>query len=716
MSTALSIEGMTCATCVGRVEAALRKVPGVKAVRVNLASETATVDAPGVASAVLLEAVEKAGYGAVPKTDRTAGGRTKDREAWAVGVAIVLTLPLVLQMAAHVVGVPFHLSPWVELALATPVQLIFGWRFYVGAAKALRGATGNMDLLVALGTSAAYGYSAWQVFGATGGHLYFEGAAVVIALVRLGKWLEARAKRATGAAVEALLALRPATARVVEGGVERDISVDALRVGHVIALRPGESVPVDGRIVEGSSAVDEAMVTGEPVPADKRPGDMVIGGTINQSGRLLIAATAVGGATMLGRIVSAVEEAQGSKAPVELLVDKVSAVFVPAVIVIALLAFLGWWLAGDIEQATVAAVAVLVIACPCALGLATPAALIVGVGRGARLGLLIKDAGALEGLAEIDLVAFDKTGTLTEGKPSVETIVADNEARLIELAVSVQAASEHPLARALVAEGAARGIRPMPVTDFVARIGEGAIGTVGGDRVIIGKRSLLESEGTATSALADQAARLEGEGKTVIWVGVGGESALGLVALSDRIRPGARAAVASLKKLGVGAVLLTGDNALTGAAVGRAVGIDDVRAGLMPADKRTILATLAREGRKVAMVGDGINDAPALAEAKVGIAMGSGTDVAIEAAGVALLRPEPGLVADAVELARKTVRRVRENLFWAFVYNVVGVPLAALGLLNPLIAGAAMAASSVSVILNSLRLGGWRPSRTGAKP
>ena len=717
MSTALSIDGMTCATCVGRVEKALGRVPGVVAARVNLATESATIDAPGVAPALLIEAVERAGYGAKLKSEASpSASKADDREALAVFASLALALPLVLQMASHAAGVAFYLSPWTEFTLAAPVQFVFGWRFYVGAAKALRGASGNMDLLVALGTSAAFFYSAWQVLAASGGHLYFEAAAVVIALVRLGKWLEARAKRATTTAVRALIALRPATAHLVDGEAERDVPVENLKPGDFVALRPGETVPVDGKIARGSSAVDEAMVTGEPIPVDKAPGDTVVAGTINRSGRLVIETKAVGGATLLGRIVTAVEEAQGSKAPVELLVDKVSAVFVPVVVLVALATFAAWWIVGSFEEGIVAAVAVLVIACPCALGLATPAALIVGVGRAARLGLLIKDASALEGLAHVDTVAFDKTGTLTEGRPSVAAIIAEDENALLAAALPVQGASEHPLARALVEEGEKRGLGHRPAMSFEAKIGEGAVGLVEGKRVLVGRRRMLEAEGSATETYAADAERLESEGKTVVWVGLAGEEALGLIAYADRVRPSAKRAVDVLASLGVGSILLTGDNARTGAIVGWAVGIEDVRSGLMPGDKRRILQELAREGRSVAMVGDGINDAPALAEAQVGIAVGSGADVALETAGVALLRSDPALVADAVALARKTVGRIRENLFWAFVYNVVGIPAAALGLLSPMIAGAAMAASSVSVIANSLRLKRWRAVATGERP
>jgi len=717
MSTALSIDGMTCATCVGRVEKALGRVPGVVAARVNLATESAAIDAPGVAPALLIEAVERAGYGAKLKSEASpSASKADDREALAVFASLALALPLVLQMASHAAGVAFYLSPWTEFTLAAPVQFVFGWRFYVGAAKALRGASGNMDLLVALGTSAAFFYSAWQVLAASGGHLYFEAAAVVIALVRLGKWLEARAKRATTTAVRALIALRPATAHLVDGEAERDVPVENLKPGDFVALRPGETVPVDGKIARGSSAVDEAMVTGEPIPVDKAPGDTVVAGTINRSGRLVIETKAVGGATLLGRIVTAVEEAQGSKAPVELLVDKVSAVFVPVVVLVALATFAAWWIVGSFEEGIVAAVAVLVIACPCALGLATPAALIVGVGRAARLGLLIKDASALEGLAHVDTVAFDKTGTLTEGRPSVAAIIAEDENALLAAALPVQGASEHPLARALVEEGEKRGLGHRPAMSFEAKIGEGAVGLVEGKRVLVGRRRMLEAEGSATETYAADAERLESEGKTVVWVGHAGEEALGLIAYADRVRPSAKRAVDVLASLGVRSILLTGDNARTGAIVGRTVGIEDVRSGLMPGDKRRILQELAREGRSVAMVGDGINDAPALAEAQVGIAVGSGADVALETAGVALLRSDPALVADAVALARKTVGRIRENLFWAFVYNVVGIPAAALGLLSPMIAGAAMAASSVSVIANSLRLKRWRAVATGERP
>jgi len=716
MNTTIAIDGMTCATCVGRVEKALARVPGVKSVTVNLASEMALVDAPGLATPVLIEAIERAGYGARLKAASPSEVSAVDWDAWAVAAAILLTLPMVMQMAAHVAGVAFHLSPWTELALATPVQFVFGLRFYRGAYQALRQATGNMDLLVALGTSAAYVYSAWQVIGVTGGHLYFEGAAVVIALVRLGKWLEARAKRATTAAVRALMALRPATAHLLENGIERDVPVESLTIGQRVALRPGETVAVDGIIIEGESAVDEAMVTGEPIPVDKKPSDAVIGGTINRSGRLIVETKATGADTMLGRIVSAVEAAQGSKAPVELLVDRVSALFVPAVIVIAALAFFGWWLMGDIEQATVAAVAVLVIACPCALGLATPAALIVGVGRAASLGLLIKDASALEALAVIDTVAFDKTGTLTEGKPSVVAIVAQDENAMLEAALAVQAASEHPLARALIEEGERHGLAPRSVENFEARIGQGATGSIAGRRIVVGKATLLESLGISTDAYRAKAEEFERQAKTATWVGEVGRGALGLVVYADRPRPAAIQAIAQLKALGIKTLLLTGDNVRTAAAIAGALGIDEWHGGLLPEEKLAILRDLAQDGHRTAMVGDGINDAPALAQASVGIALGTGTDIALETAGIALLRPDLVLVGDAVALARKTVGRIRENLFWAFIYNVVGLPLAAFGLLNPLIAGAAMAASSVSVIANSLRLKTWRPAARETKP
>ncbi|MBM3557409.1 MAG: copper-translocating P-type ATPase, partial [Alphaproteobacteria bacterium] len=595
--------------------------------------------------------------------------------------------------------------------------LVFGWRFYVGAFKSLRAATGNMDLLVALGTSAAFLYSAWLTARhghAAMGHLYFEASAVVITLIRLGKWLEARAKRATTAALRKLMRLRPDRARVLRDGVESEIAVEQLRVGDLIVLRPGESLPADGVVREGTGAVDESLVTGESLPVEKAPGAKVITGTINGGGRLVVEASAVGADTMLARIVGLVEGAQASKAPVEKLVDRVSAVFVPVVIAIAAVAFVGWgWGAGDWERALVNAVAVLVIACPCALGLATPAAVIVGMGQAAKTGMLIKDATALELAGKLAFVVFDKTGTLTEGHPAVTDLVpaSGDEDALLMRAAAAQGGSEHPLARAVVMEAKRRHLPRPPLAAFQSLTGRGVVATVGDDDIVIGKAELLGEKGIATAALSERAQALEAMGRTVFWVGrtsPGAPALLGLMAVADPVRKTAARAIERLKARGIVPILLTGDNPRTAEAVASSLGITRFAAGLLPQGKLDQIAKLRREGA-VGMVGDGVNDAPALAAADVGFAMGTGTDVALETAPVALMRPDPALVADAIDLARATTRKIRENLFWAFIYNVVGLPLAALGWLTPIAAGAAMAASSVSVIANALRLRSWRP-------
>ncbi len=723
-SLTLAITGMTCASCSARVEKALARVPGVLEASVNLATEQATVKlTQGTSAAVLIAAVERAGYGAqLPATSGEAAAAAASARTlpdwWPVALAIVLSLPLVAPMLGNLFGAHWMLPGWLQLALATPVQFWLGARFYRAGWKALRAVSGNMDLLVAVGTSAAYGLSVYLLLTrADAMHLYFEASAVVISLVLLGKWLETRAKRQTTEAIRALQALRPLTARVRVDGVDRDLPIDAIRVGDVVVIRPGERVPVDGTIEEGESQVDESLLTGESLPVDKQPGDAVTGGAINAHGVLVARTTAVGGETTLARIIRLVENAQAAKAPIQRLVDKVSAVFVPVVMVIALITFIGWWMAsGDAEIAILNAVAVLVIACPCALGLATPTAIMAGTGVAARHGILIKDAEALELAHRIDVVVFDKTGTLTDGTPHVAACVAlkdsDGSGRndVLAMAAGLQAGSEHPLARAVLAEAAAASVTSRPARAQQALPGRGISGEVDGDTLWLGNRRLMDENGVDTAAFDAAATELEAAGRTVSWLARASDRrALGLLAFGDAVKSSAAAGVARLKDRGIATVMLTGDNrgaAQTAAAV---LGIDRVLAEVLPADKANQVSQLKTGGKTVAMVGDGINDAPALAAADVGIAMSSGSDVAMHTAGITLMRGDPALVADAIDISRRTYAKIRQNLFWAFVYNVVGIPLAAFGFLSPVIAGAAMAFSSVSVVSNALLLKRWRP-------
>ncbi|KVR15505.1 copper-transporting ATPase [Burkholderia ubonensis] len=745
----LDIGGMTCASCAGRVEKALSNVPGVARASVNLATERATVHgAAPLDPAALIAAVTAAGYRASRVAAPPAGAsglpaaagapasqkpgaadadtrkrREAIRERNLVIAAALLSAPLIAPMFAAPFGVDAMLNGWLQLVLASLVQFGFGARFYRAAWHAIKARAGNMDLLVALGTSAAYGLSLWMLLRDPmhPGHLYFEASAVIITLVRFGKWLEARAKRQTTEAIRALNALRPERARIVEHGVERDVPLAQVRVGTAVSIRPGERVPVDGRVVSGRSHIDESLITGESLPVAKDDGDPVTAGSINGEGALVVETTAIGAETTLARIIRLVESAQAEKAPIQRLVDRVSAVFVPAILGIAALTLIGWLIAGaGAETAILNAVAVLVIACPCALGLATPAAIMAGTGVAARHGVLIKDAQALELAQRATVIAFDKTGTLTEGKPSVTAFDAVGLPRdeALALAAAVQRHSDHPLARAVVAahhaDVAARGgATSAPVaTDARAVAGRGVEARVAGRLLALGSTRWRDELGIAVPpALDARAAELERAGNTISWLmrADAPRAPLALIAFGDTVKPGARDAIAALAARGVASVLVTGDNRGSAAAVAASLGIGEVHAQVLPDDKARVVAELKRtHDGIVAMVGDGINDAPALAAADVGIAMATGTDVAMHTAGITLMRGDPSLVADAIDISKRTYRKIQQNLFWAFVYNLVGVPLAALGWLNPVIAGAAMAFSSVSVVTNALLLRRWK--------
>jgi len=717
----LPIGGMTCASCAGRVERALGKVPGVQSVSVNLANERAHVEVLGQMDPnVLIAAVDKAGYSAsLPQSEAATEvdqARRLHRERWALLLAILLALPLVLPMLVEPFGLHWMLPAWVQFALATPVQFIFGARFYIAAWKAVRAGAGNMDLLVAIGTSAGYGLSIYEWLTAPAGsmpHLYFEASAVVIALVLLGKYLESRAKRQTASAIRALEALRPERAIRVVDGREEDVAINALKRGDLVQVKPGERFPVDGEVVDGQSHADEALISGESLPVPKQPGDSVTGGAINGEGRLLVRTLALGAESVLARIIRLVEDAQAAKAPIQKLVDKVSQVFVPAVLVLALITLVGWWLYGaSLETAIINAVAVLVIACPCALGLATPTAIMAGTGVAARYGILIKDAEALERAHAVSAVVFDKTGTLTSGTPRIAHLAAvdGDEASLLQHAGALQRGSEHPLAKAVLDACRERGLDVADVSASQALTGRGIAGTLAGRQLALGNRRLLEESGLNAGELSGSATAWEAEGRTLSWLIEQGPQprVLGLFAFGDTLKPGALAAVQQLKAQQISSHLLTGDNRGSARVVAQALGIEDVHAEVLPAEKAATVAELKKTG-VVAMVGDGINDAPALAAADIGIAMGGGTDVAMHAAGITLMRGDPRLVPAALEISRKTYAKIRQNLFWAFVYNLIGIPLAAFGLLNPVLAGAAMALSSVSVVSNALLLKTWKP-------
>jgi P-type Cu+ transporter len=718
MAIDIDISGMTCASCVARVEKAIKAVPGVRDASVNLATERAAVQGEGLDLQAILSAVEQAGYAARPTGTARVEAAPGLPAWWPVALAALLSLPLITPMLLQPFGVHWMLPGWLQLLLATPVQFWLGARFYRAGWKALRAGAGNMDLLVAIGTSAAYFLSLWQLLHAGAhGHLYFESAAVVITLVLLGKWLEGRAKHQTVAAIRALEALRPSEAIVRRDGRDTVIALDALRAGDLMVVRPGERVPADGKVVEGASHLDEALLTGESLPVAKGAGDRVTGGAVNGEGLLLVEATAVGADSMLARIIRMVEDAQAAKAPIQRLVDKVSAVFVPVVLLISLVTLLAWGLAtGDWQQALLNAVAVQVIACPCALGLATPTGIMVGTGAAARHGILIKDAEALETAHALQMVVFDKTGTLTEGRPRVVALEGTDTQRLLALAAAVQQGSAHPLARAVSELAAAQDVAAPAATESAALPGRGVRARVDGAAVWLGNRRLLDEIGAGAAlpaALAAAAERHEADGRTVSWLAreQGGAIVVeGVLAFGDRLKATSRAAIARLRDLGVDSMMLSGDNEGSARAVAQTLGLTRWVAQVQPQDKADVVRALMKEGRKVGMVGDGINDAPALAATDVGIAMAGGTDVALHTAAITLMRGDPLLVADAIDISDRTWRKIRQNLVWAFVYNVVGIPVAALGLLNPVLAGAAMALSSVSVVTNALLLRRWQPA------
>ncbi|MGY8829281.1 MAG: heavy metal translocating P-type ATPase, partial [Pseudomonadales bacterium] len=677
----LALSGMTCASCAGRIERALAQQPGVLSVSVNLASERAQLQLlRGTDHQVLLHAVSHAGYRASVLDDATQAQPTAERhlqrERWALLLAIVLTVPLVIPMLVEPFGLHWMLPAWLQFALATPVQFIFGARFYRAAWSALRARAGNMDQLVAIGTSAAYGLSLYQWAMSPAGsmpHLYFEASAVIITLILLGKYLESRAKRQTSSAIRALQALRPERALRLRDGTEQWVALGELQLGDAIVVKPGERFPVDGLVREGQSHADEALISGESLPQPKQPGDSVTAGAINGEGRLLVETTALGAETVLSRIIRLVEDAQAAKAPIQKLVDKVSQVFVPSVLLIALATLLGWLLTGStIETALLNAVAVLVIACPCALGLATPTAIMAGTGVAARHGILIKDAEALEIAHSVTLVAFDKTGTLTSGAPRIAHLraVDGDTIQLLQLAGALQRGSEHPLAKAVLDQCTEQQLALADVSNSKALAGRGIAGQIGERQLALGNKRLLEEHFLHHDELAADALAWEAEGRTLSWLLelAPQPQVLGLFAFGDTLKPGAAEAIAALTAQGIASHLISGDNPGSVKAVAEALGISAAHAEVLPADKAAIISELKKHA-VVAMIGDGINDAPALAAADVGIAMGSGTDVAMHAAGITLMRGDPRLVANALDISQRTYNKIRQNLFWAFAYN-----------------------------------------------
>ncbi|MGD7055159.1 heavy metal translocating P-type ATPase [Sutcliffiella horikoshii] len=721
------ITGMTCAACSSRIEKVLGKMEGVNSANVNLALESGTVEynPSKLKPSDIIARIEKAGYGATEKVEKSESAenfrqKELEKQQGKFVFSLILTIPLLWAMVSHFSITSFIylpdmlMNPWVQLALATPVQFFIGWQFYTGAYKALKNKSANMDVLVALGTTAAYVYSLYLSVESIGSgahmvELYFETSAVIITLIILGKLFEVRAKGRSSEAIKKLMGLQAKTALVLRDGNEIEIPLDEVIVGDIVSVKPGEKVPVDGEIVEGQSAVDESMLTGESIPVDKKAGDSVYGSTINKNGFLKMKATKVGKETALAQIIRIVEQAQGSKAPIQRLADKISGIFVPIVVGIAVLTFLVWYFIvdpGNFAQALVNLIAVLVIACPCALGLATPTSIMAGSGRAAELGILFKGGEHLEQTHRITTVVLDKTGTVTNGAPvltDVQLEAGEDEATILAMVGAAEKQSEHPLAQAIVEGIQAKGIEFGSVGSFEAIPGYGIEAVVGEDTVVVGTRKLMNKHHVAVEHAEEVVRELETNGKTAMLIAVNGEYK-GIIAVADTIKDTSKQAVKRLKDMGLEVVMMTGDNERTAKAIAEHAGIDQVIAEVLPEQKAEEVAKLQKQGKKVAMVGDGINDAPALVTADIGMAIGTGTDVAMEAADITLMRGDLNSIADAIIMSKKTITNIKQNLFWAFAYNSMGIPIAALGFLAPWVAGAAMAFSSVSVVLNALRL------------
>jgi Cu+-exporting ATPase len=703
----LIVKGMSCASCVGRIERVLKKDAGILEASINLATEKAKInyDPTKLDEQKIRAIIEKAGYSA--SLDEVVDKEKELRKSlFTILISTLLSLPLVLPMMLMPFGIHFMPSPWIQLILAAPVQFIIGWKFYHSAYKALMAKSGNMELLVAIGTTAAFGLSLYHLLN-NGTHLYFESSALIITLVLLGKHLEMKAKLQTTAAIRALEKLRPTTAKILlENKEEKEVNVQDLKLNDTIIVRPGERIPIDGLIIEGETHVDESLITGESLPVYKPEKSPVIGGAINGEGVVTIKVTSTGSETMLSRIIRLVEDAQGMKAPIQKLVDKVSSVFVPVVLILASLTiiFTGF-LSGDWEMAIMNGVAVLVIACPCALGLATPTSIMVGTGIAAKHGILIKDAEALELTHSLSVIAFDKTGTLTEGKPTLNHLESFkiSESEVLMIMASLQSGSEHPLAKAIIDEAQKKNLSYERPTNVKSLPGRGLYGMVDGHAYYFGSRKLLEEKGLSASF------ERESSGETISYLF--DDEVLGVVSFKDKVKPTSQKTIQRLHELGIKTLMLSGDNEGAATHAAKDLGIDMIRANILPDEKASIIQEFRNKGEIVGMVGDGINDAPALASAHVGMAMATGTDVAMHSSGITLMRGEPLLIPDAISLSRATYNKVRQNLFWAFIYNVIGIPLAALGYLSPVLAGAAMAFSSVSVVANALLLRRWRPSK-----
>ena len=716
--TELDITGMTCAACSSRIEKVLNKTSGVEHATVNLTTENAMIEYnPNmIDEKSLIDKIGNLGYGANKKRSNEEKISHKDQELktmkWKVIIAAILSAPLLVTMLDHLFGVnlpDIFMNPWFQLAFATPVQFILGWQFYRGAYKNLKNFTANMDVLVVMGTTAAYGFSLYQTYLWMTGevahpHLYFEASAIIITLILFGKYLETRAKSQTTGAISKLLDMQAKEARILRHGQEEMISVDEVRVDDVLIVKPGEKFPVDGELIKGRTSVDESMLTGESIPIEKEQGDSVIGATINQNGSVQVKVTKVGKDTALAGIIKVVEEAQGKKAPIQRMADVISGYFVPIVIAIALVTFIVWYFfvpSGDLESALVAAISVLVIACPCALGLATPTSIMVGTGKGAENGILYKGGEHLEKTHKVDVVVLDKTGTVTKGTPEVTDFTGDDET--LRLLASAEKGSEHPLATAIVAHATEKGLDLSEVDHFEAITGHGITANIEDKEILVGNRKLMENHQVDIGNVDSEIEQYEYEGKTAMLIAID-KVFKGSIAVLDTVKDTAKEAIKEMHDQGLEVIMLTGDNQRTAGAIAREVGIDDVIAEVLPDQKADKIKSIQDTGKVVAMVGDGVNDAPALALADVGIAMGTGTEVAIEAADLTILGDDLTLIPRAINLSHETIKNIKQNLFWAFAYNTLGIPIAALGFLAPWVAGAAMAFSSVSVVTNSLRL------------